>query len=69
MAINRSSLSSQSISDNTESIIEIRESRPNTDTFLDPPDVPGRLIGYFNGSTGFVELYVVSGSGLNLLRI
>ena len=69
MAINRSSLSAQSISENTDSVIEIRDSRPRPDITLDPPDVPGRLIGYFNGATGFVELYVVSGSGLNLLRI
>lgn len=69
MAINRSSLTSQSISENTESIIEIRDSKPNPEVALDPPDIPGRVIGYFNGATGFVELYVVSGSGLNLLRI
>lgn len=69
MAINRSSLTSQSISDNTESIIEIRAQRPDPAQPLDPPEIPGRLIGYYNGATGFVELYVVSGSGLNLLRV
>lgn len=69
MAINRSSISAQAISDNTESIIEILEHRPRPEDVLDPPQTPGRLIGYYSGSSGFVELYVVSGSGLSLLRI
>jgi hypothetical protein len=69
MTINRSSITSQAISSNTESIIQVLEQRPRTEAVLDPPGIPGQLIGYYNGASGFVELYVVSGSGLNLLRI
>ena len=68
MAINRASLSSQSITENTNSVIEMRSigRQPERSCY---PDVPGKLIGYFNGATGFVELYIVSGSGNRLLRV
>jgi len=69
MGINRTSLTSETIQSNTESVIEIREVRPVVGVDMDPPDIPGRLIGYYNGATGWVELYVVSGSGRRLYRI
>ena len=69
MAINRVSLTSSSITENTDSIIEIRTTRPDPNGFIDPPDVPGRIIGYYNGSTDRVELYIVAPSGTSLLRV
>ena len=69
MAINRTSITAQPITENTESIIEIKDTRPDPFAEIDPPEVPGRLIGYYNGASGFVELYVVAGSGRRLLRI
>lgn len=69
MAINRTSLTSEAIQENTESVIEIRSQRPDLVNPLDPPDIPGRVIGYYNAASGFVELYVVSGSGLGLMRV
>ena len=69
MAVNRSSISAQAITENIESVIEIRSERPIPSIALDPPDIPGRLIGYYNGADDFVELYVVSGSGLFLLKV
>jgi len=50
-------------------IIEMRGDEPSTTTNLDPPQPPGKMIGYYNGSTGFVELYIVSANGLRLLAV
>jgi len=69
MTINRTSLTSESVQTNTDAIIEVRNTAPQTGVDLDPPDIPGRLLGYYNGSTGFVELYVVSPDGKRLLEI
>lgn len=69
MPINRSSFNATPIQNSTESVIEIKSERPDTTIVLDPPDIPGRLIGYYNSLSGFVELYVVSSDGLLLLRI
>lgn len=69
MAINRSSLSAAPIQQSTESVIEIRTTQPDPSEPLDTPDIPGRLIGYYNGISGYVELYVVGGDGVTLLRI
>lgn len=69
MAINRSSITAQPITENTDSIIEMKDTKPDRFGVIDPPETPGKLIGYYNGSFDFVELYVVSGSGTRLLRI
>lgn len=70
MAINRTSLSAQSITTAQDSIvIEMRENEPNIFRDLDPPQPPGKLIGYYNGASGFVELYVVSSNGLRLMPV
>ena len=69
MAINRTSLSSEAIETNTNSVIEMRSVRPEAGGIIDPPEPPGKIIGFFNGASGFVELYIVSGSGNRLLRV
>jgi hypothetical protein len=69
MAINPTSIASQSIKENTNSVIELRYTRPSTTDVFNPPEVPGKLIGYFNGATGFVELFVVNKSGTKLLPV
>ena len=70
MGINRVSFTSESITTNTDAVIEIRYEEPPTDfEQLPAEEPPGKLIGYYNGITGFVDLRVVSGSGLTLLRV
>lgn len=70
MTINRTSLTARSITSETDNmIIEMRGDEPSTTTNLDPPQPPGKMIGYYNGSTGFVELYIVSANGLRLLAV
>ena len=69
MAINRVSFTAQSIKDNYDATIEIRTEQPRQNQALNPPQTPNKLIGYFNGATGYVELYVVDPSGYRLLKI
>lgn len=68
MAINRVSISSQSITENTNAIIQVLYTRPPSG-LLDPPQTPGKLVGYYNGATGFMELYVIDNSGTRLLPV
>lgn len=69
MAINRTSLSSESIETNTNAIIEVLYSAPQLDQAFDPPQPPGKLIGYYNGAIDMVQLYVVTPDGLYLNKI
>jgi len=69
MAINRTSLSSESIETNTNAVIEVLYAAPNLNTELDPPQPPGKIIGYYNGSIDKVQLYVVRPDGLYLNKI
>jgi len=70
MTINRTSLSATPIQEGANTVvIEMRSDLPRTDRELDPPQPPGKIIGYYNGTSGFVELYVVSYSGTALLPI
>ena len=69
MAINPVSMTSQSLTTNTQAIIEVVYAEPNLNVLLDPPATPGRLLGFFNGVSGVVNLYMVDNSGLRLLRV
>ncbi len=69
MTINRTSLSAQSIQTNTNAVIEIIYNAPQLNDPFDPPQPPGKLIGYYNGSIDMVQLYVVTPDGLFLNKI
>ena len=68
MAINRSSITSQSIEENTNVVIDMLSAPPDLNAIIDPLDIPGKLYGFYNGATGFVELYLVDKSGSRYLR-
>jgi hypothetical protein len=68
MAINRLSISSQSIKTNTEAVIEVLYTEPPAaDESLNPAQTPGKLVAYYNGSNDTTKLYIVSRSGLRML--
>jgi hypothetical protein len=69
MAINRSFVSTQDISQVTNATVEIVATRPDMNNLIDPPETPNRMIGYYNGLGDFVELYVVDASGLRWIRV
>ena len=68
MSISRASISAVPLEDNTEFVIQMVASQPDTDEFLDPPLSPGKVFGFYNGATGFVELYVINNSGTRYLK-
>ena len=69
MAVNRSFISTQDISQVTNVTIEIVATRPDMNTLISPPETPNRMVGYYNGTGDFVELYVVDASGLRWIRV
>ena len=69
MAINGLSFTAESVITNTDAVIEVLYVEPVVGEPLDPPRTPGVLLGYYNGVSGVVNLYIVSRSGLQLLRI
>jgi len=68
MAIQPSFISSQPISENTDTTISFLNTRPTGDTVISPPLSPGLLVGFYNGSIDCVELYIVSGDGTKYIK-
>jgi hypothetical protein len=69
MAINRSFISTQEISDTKTAVIEIVTARPDTTTAINPPETPRRLVGYYSAESDSVELYVADEAGLRWIRV
>ena len=66
MAITPTSISSQSITENPDAAIELYYTKPSLTETFDPPEVPGKIIGYYNGAHGIMEVYVFNRSGTKL---
>ena len=62
-------MTSQSIQENTEAVIEVLYVEPNLADLLDPPQTPNKIIGYYDGTSDVVRLYIVDNSGLRLLAL
>ena len=63
-------MTSQSITENTDTVIEVRYVEPPLpEELIDPPETPGKLIAYYNGVNDITSLYIVDRSGLRLLRM
>ena len=69
MAINPAAFSATSISEAGRAVIEILGQPPKVNVQLDPPENPGRVVGYYNTTTDKVELYVASGGGNFWIRM
>ena len=69
MAINRSSVSTNSVEKYNGNTIEMLSSAPPSNGVLTTPMEPGQLVGYYNGVSDVVQLFVVSGSGLRIMRV
>jgi hypothetical protein len=69
MAINRTSISSQDIRNNTDIAVELLATRPTIGEYLDTPVTPGILCAFINTSTGYVELYLTDPTGRRYLPI
>ena len=70
MPINRSSLTSRSVTENTDATVEILVDRPpSSDTALETPLPPGKLYAYYDAAIDTMTLYVVSISGLRFIQL
>jgi hypothetical protein len=70
MAIERSTISSVSILNTAiPTVLEILATEPPVSGILPSARPPGQLLGYYNGTTDTVDLYIVSNTGLRLLRV
>ena len=69
MAINRSSVSTNSVEKYNGNTIEMLTSAPPSDGILSNYMQPGQLVGYYNGVSDVVQLFVVSGSGFRIMRV
>lgn len=62
MTVNRPSITTTALKEAFVSI-EIMSSRPDLSIVIDPPDNPGRVVGFYNPQTDGVELYITSATG------
>ena len=69
MAINRTSLTTESLKDNTDITLELLQVRPDTNAYLDEPVQPNKMVGYFNNLAGGVELYITDSTGRRYIRV
>ena len=69
MAINRVQISSKPIQENYDVTIEMLADQPQLGVDLQTPQAPGKIVGFFNGASGFVELYVVSRDGNRYFKV
>lgn len=73
MAINRSSITTQSITENNDIAINLLALPPDTGSleglYLDPPVTPNILHGFYNVATGTVQLFVTDAQGRRYLPV
>jgi hypothetical protein len=63
MAINPAGFQSTKIEDAEHVCVRMLESAPETLTTLSQAVAPNELVGFYNSTTGYVELYVSSDDG------
>jgi len=68
MAINRVSLTAQSIQD-TDLSIKMLGELPDTTKYLDTPVTPNIMVGYYNAITDTVQLYVTDQAGRRYIKV
>lgn len=68
MAIIGPSIGSKPLAEAAIVNVEIVGTRPNENIANNPPLASGRMVGFYNQSTGRVELYVTSTGGLYWVR-
>ena len=68
MAINRVSLTAQSIQ-NTDLSIKMLGELPDTAQYLDTPVTPNVMVGYYNAITDTVQLYVTDQTGRRYIKV
>ena len=69
MAINKSSISSQSIKENTDITIAMLVDRPDPNLYLSSPVTPNTMVGWYNQNTDAVELWITDRTGYRYIKV
>lgn len=69
MAIESTVLTTASVTTNTTVVIEMLSSRPIIGAVFTPARPVGQLCGYYDATSGRVDLYVVGSSGIRFLKV
>jgi len=69
MAINPSAVASASITDQFPLAIEILTTQPVHNAVFSPVRTPGSIVGWYNGVSNMVELYIVNRAGNRFLKL
>lgn len=69
MAINRVSMTSESVENNYTVTIEIVSQPPDPSILNSPLETPGKIIGFYDATLDGVRLYIVDNSGLRWLPV
>jgi hypothetical protein len=69
MAIDPSALSSQTVFNNYDVVIEMVTSRPRTDREINPIGTPGKIIGFYNVQIDAVELFIINAFGNRYIKL
>ena len=69
MGITNPMFSSRTVEDQPTAIIQVVYTRPPMKQRLDPPEEGNKLVGYYDASSGTVELFVTSPGGDYYLRV
>ena len=70
MAINNSSITSASIREDLDLVVEVLYSEPPGSNYvLEIAQTPGKLVAFYDTRADNVLLYVISRSGLRYLRV
>ena len=69
MAINRTSISAQDITQDPSFSIKLASTRPDTTAYLDLPVEPNVMIGFYDSNLNAVQLYVTDPTGRRYIKV
>ena len=69
MGITNPMFASRTVEDNPTAIIQVVYTRPPVKQRLNPLEEPNKLVGYYDPTSGTVELFVTSPGGDYYLRV
>ena len=69
MAINRTSITAQDITQNYSFAIKLLTTRPDTNAIQNPTVEPNIMAGFYDSTRNVVELYVTDQTGRRYLKV
>jgi hypothetical protein len=69
MAINRTSISAQDITQDPSFSIKLASTRPDTTAYLSTPVEPNVMIGFYDSTLNAVQLYVTDPTGRRYIKV